>query len=144
MLGPHALCTANGLFRGLVHTARIGLIPALCPRTILGTAQRPEPLCLKKRYTVYQRDVVHLLRGHYPSFIARTDSCARPVAFPDLWPNLVPVILAGCYRPLLVNRSFPTLSLQVLPKMPGPLPRRFAGCTYLLLPLQHRPSPKEL
>ena len=109
-----------------------------------GTTKCPEPLCLKKRSTVYQRDVVHLLRGHYPSFIARTDSCARPVAFTNLWPNLVPVIFAGCYRPLLVNRSFPTLSLRVLPKMPGPLPRRFAGCTYLLLPLQHRPSPKEL
>ena len=25
-----------------------------------------------------------------------------------------------------------------------PLPRRLAGCMYLLLPLQHRPSPKEL
>ncbi len=36
---------------------------------------------------------------------------------------------------------FPTLSLQVLPKMLRPLPRRFAGCTCLLLPLQHRPSP---
>ncbi len=37
--------------------------------------------------------------------------------------------------------TFPTLSLRVLPKMPGPLPRRFAGCTCLLLPLQHWPSP---
>jgi hypothetical protein len=42
------------------------------------------------------------------------------------------------------NGIFPTLSLPVLPKMPGPLPRRLAGCTYLLLRPQHRPSPKEL
>jgi len=93
---------------------------------------------------IREMSVLHLLRGSYPSFIALTGSCARPIAFTNLWPNLVPVIFAGCYRPLLVNRSFPTLSLRVLPKMPGPLPRRFAGCTYLLLPLQHRPSPKEL
>ena len=125
-------------------TLRGSVYPGSVSEDHPGTTKCPEPLCLKKRFSVYQRDVVHLLRGHYPSFIARTDSCARPVAFTDLWPNLVPVILAGCYRPLLVNRSFPTLSLQVLPKMPGPLPRRFAGCAYLLLPLQHRPSPKEL
>ncbi len=39
---------------------------------------------------------------------------------------------------------FPTLFLPVLLAKPGPLPRRLAGCIFLLLPLQHRPSPKEL
>src|SRR5262249_13192291 len=125
-------------------TLRGSVESRLCVRAPSWNRQVPRAPLPEKRSTAYQRDVVHLLRGHYPSFIARTDSCARPVAFTDLWPNLVPVIFAGCYRPLLVNRSFPTLSLQVLPKMPGPLPRRFAGCAYLLLPLQHRPSPKEL
>jgi len=110
-----------------------------------GTAKCPEPLCLKTVFRLSERCLSctfsegvtppsSLLRAHAP----------RSIAFTNLWPNLVPVIFAGCYRPLLVNRSFPTLSLRVLPKMPGPLPRRFAGCTYLLLPLQHRPSPKEL
>ena len=52
--------------------------------------------------------------------------------------------MSGLCRSLPVPAArwlFPTLSLQVLPEMPRPLPRRFAGCTCLLLPLQHRPSP---
>src|SRR5262249_11407471 len=68
---------------------------------------------------------------------------------PDLLPSptsglgLMLVIFAGCYRPLLVNRSFPTLSLRIFPRMPGPLPRRHTECIYLFLPPCHRPSPTE-
>jgi hypothetical protein len=40
-----------------------------------------------------------------------------------------------------VSGIFPTLSLRIFPVMPGPLPRRFADCSHLLLPLHHRPSP---
>ncbi len=36
---------------------------------------------------------------------------------------------------------FPTLSLQVFPKMPGSRSRRGVGCTCLFLPQRHRPSP---
>ena len=39
--------------------------------------------------------------------------------------------------------SFPTLSLRIFPVMPGPLSRRLADCTYLVLPLPQRPSPLE-
>src|SRR5262245_10528806 len=88
-------------------TLRGSVESRLCVREPSWNRQVPRAPLPEKRSTAYQRDVVHLLRGHYPSFIARTDSCARPVAFTDLWPNLVPVIFAGCYRPLLVNRSFP-------------------------------------
>jgi hypothetical protein len=38
---------------------------------------------------------------------------------------------------------FPTLSLRIFPVMPGPLSRRLADCTYLVLPLPQRPSPKD-
>ena len=36
---------------------------------------------------------------------------------------------------------FPTLALRIFPMMPGPLSRRLADCTYLVLPLPQRPSP---
>jgi len=37
---------------------------------------------------------------------------------------------------------FPTLSLRILPRMSGPLPRRVTTeCVYLFLPPCHRPSP---
>jgi hypothetical protein len=39
--------------------------------------------------------------------------------------------------------SFPTLSLKIFPVMPGPLSRRLADCSYLVLPLPQRPSPRE-
>jgi len=37
---------------------------------------------------------------------------------------------------------FPTLSLQVFPWMPGPLPRRLLWCLYPFLPKGLRPSPR--
>jgi len=36
---------------------------------------------------------------------------------------------------------FPTLALRIFPMMPGPLSRRLADCTYLVLPLPQRPYP---
>ena len=38
---------------------------------------------------------------------------------------------------------FPTLALRIFPMMPGPLSRRLADCSYLVLPLPQRPSPTE-
>jgi len=38
---------------------------------------------------------------------------------------------------------FPTLALRIFPMMPGPLSRRLADCTCLVLPLPQRPSPQE-
>ena len=82
------------------------------------------------------RKALPLLHSSY-GLMRRAYSLPQPLVYPravDLC-RLLPAP-AG-------NRPFPTLSLRVLPKMPGPLPRRSAGCTYLLVPLQHRPSPKE-
>src|SRR5271166_2739851 len=39
------------------------------------------------------------------------------------------------------SRSFPALSLQIFPRIPGPLPRWLTRCAYPFLPLSHRPSP---
>ena len=36
---------------------------------------------------------------------------------------------------------FPTLSLKIFPRMPGPIPRLPLWCIYSLLPTGHRPSP---
>src|SRR5215469_11643509 len=37
--------------------------------------------------------------------------------------------------------TIPTLSLRILPWVPGPLSRRYVECIYLFLPPRHRPSP---
>ena len=43
----------------------------------------------------------HLLRGHYSSVIAPTDSCATPVELsPPSVSSLVRGVFAGCYQPL--------------------------------------------
>src|SRR5580700_4509079 len=39
------------------------------------------------------------------------------------------------------NERFPTLSLRILPRVPGRLSRRYVECTCLFLPPRHRPSP---
>ena len=65
-----------------------------------------------------------LLRGRYSSVIAPTDSFANPYGSSILrpWPRarslcrLLPVPAA--------NGIFPTLSLRIFPRMPGPLARR--------------------
>jgi len=82
------------------------------------------------------------IRGRYPSFIALTDSCARPPILPP--PRLSPC-LAGLCRLSPVPAGwwpFPTLSLQVFPWMPGPLPRRLPWCLCPFLPRELRPSPR--
>jgi len=54
-----------------------------------------------------------------------------------------PLIPGGLCRllPAPAGRwPFPTLSLQVCPRMLGPWSRRGVECTCLFLPQQHRPS----
>jgi len=41
------------------------------------------------------------------------------------------------------RRTFPTLSLRILPCVLGPLPRRLLRCIDPFLPPRHRPSPRE-
>src|SRR5262249_24794922 len=40
------------------------------------------------------------------------------------------------------SRTFPMLSLRILPRVLGPLPRRLLRCLYPFLPPRHRPSPR--
>jgi hypothetical protein len=48
-----------------------------------------------------RRDVQHLVRERYPSFIALTDSCARPKSSHRLRLSLFRPVFAGCCQPLL-------------------------------------------
>ena len=48
-----------------------------------------------------RRDLKHLVRGRYPSFIARTDSCARPNPLSAYGRCLGRRVFAGCRQPLL-------------------------------------------
>ena len=65
------------------------------------TAMCREPLCPKPGVTCFWHDVLHHVRGHYPSFIAHTGSCARPKPSCFLQPQLGQQVFAGCRRPLL-------------------------------------------
>ena len=73
-----------------------------------------------KRYSC-QGGVQHHLEGHYPFFIAPTSSCAKPAPSPGL--RVSTLISGGPCRLLRTpagNRFFPTLSLQVCPRMLEP------------------------
>jgi len=65
---------------------------------------------------------LHHLEGRYPFFLAPTSSCAKPV--PSSGIHVSTLISRGPCRLLRTpagNRFFPTLSLQVFPRMPEPL-----------------------
>src|SRR5215510_6128523 len=51
-------------------------------------------------------DVIRLLGGRYPSFVAHTGSCATPVelSLPSVF-SLVPRVLAGCTQSLLLTAA---------------------------------------
>ena len=76
-----------------------GLASALCPGTNLERPSAQSPFA-QRRFSNVREFVMHLLERRHP-FIARTGSCAEPIPFPSLWPNVVLLIFAGCYRPLL-------------------------------------------
>ena len=107
------------------------------------TTKCPESLCPMSILKLHRGNLPRspartLLLGHRSYGLMRQSQVTDSPYF-----GFSPVrgVFAGCYQPLLPPGTFPTLSLRVLPKMPGPLPRRFAGCICLLLPLQHWPSP---
>jgi hypothetical protein len=114
---------------------------ALCPDGVsaVASATYREPLCPRWALPTAGWFPYHL-RGHYPSFVAPTGSCALPNSSRGFR-------LPYTARPCRLRRApagrwwFPTLSLRVCPSMRGPLPRRRAGCQYPLLPHHHRPSP---
>ena len=110
-----------------------------CPS---GTAKCPESLCPVDGVTSAGVVSMHPWKDITPSSsLIRTHASDHP-----LLTLSAQLYVSGLCRLLPVPAAkwpFPTLSLQVLPEMPRPLPRRFAGCTCLLLPLQHRPSPSD-
>jgi len=123
--GSHTPC-----LRGLPTASSPGQRPATAP--VLSS--RPPTLTWKPPSTqspfAHSRcylpwgDVVRLLRGHYSPFPAHTDSCAKPcwLSLPSVLPSVresLQVATSPCCQ-----RFFPTLSLQIFPQMPGPLPRR--------------------
>ena len=63
---------------------------------------------------------MHLLERRYPFFIARTGSCAEPISFPSLWSNLVLLIFAGCYRPVLAIGPSRRYLCESFPRCLGP------------------------
>src|SRR4029434_574906 len=58
--------------------------------------------------------------------------------------SVVPLTLGLCRLPSAPagRRTFPTLSLRILPCVLGPLPRQLVECIYPFLPPRHRPSPR--
>ncbi len=70
-----------------------------------------------------RRGVQHLVRGRYPSFIALTDSCARPnsslpISF-SLYGRSLQVAVSPCWKMVL-----PDVISTICVKVPGPIPRR--------------------
>jgi hypothetical protein len=107
-------------------------VPLLCP-------PKPRVPLPAARCCLPQRDVKHHVRGRYSSFIAHTDSCARPNPPPTTSVLLSP---SGPCRlsPVPAGRSpFPTLSPQSLYKCLDPYPVVFFQCVYSFLPGRHRP-----
>ena len=129
-----------GFHTGLVPTSRYGILPALRLDAHLEPPSAQSPFarstvlpppewcqCTLGRTLLLRHRSYELMRQTTPLLTLSAQLYVSGLC------RLLPVPAA--------KWPFPTLSLQVLPEMPRPLPRRFAGCTCLLLPLQHRPSP---
>ena len=68
-----------------------------------------------------------LLRGHYSPVLALTDSFVDPTRSPLLRPKPRSRSLCRLLPAPAAGGTFPTLSLRILPGVPGPLSRRFRG-----------------
>ena len=109
----------------------VSVLTGLTPGTVsenhagVETAKCPESLCHGSSVTVAVGGLAHLLGGHCPSFLAPTDSCANPI--PLFSPSDLPRLRSLCRLcpDPAAGGIFPTLSLRILPGMPGPLPRRY-------------------
>ena len=91
--------------------------------------------------TSHRRDVYRLLGERYLPLIALTDSCASPVTSPRLRPWPSSRSLCRLLSAPAANRAFSTLFCEsflgcLVPYHGGPI-----GCSRLLLPRCHRPSP---
>ena len=106
----------------------VRLRSALSPTTAL-KMEPPSTQSLFARSWRYldQGDVNRLLRGHYSPVLALTDSCVDPTRSPLLRPKPRSRSLCRLLPAPAAGGTFPTLSLCILPWVPGPLPRRFRG-----------------
>ena len=106
-------------------TTCVGLMPALCPTTALPM----EPPSVQSPFAQFRcyrcwGIVYRLLGGRCSSVFAPTDSCANPSDSPLLQLLLRSRSLSRLLPAPAASGIFPTLSLRILPRMPGPLPRR--------------------
>jgi hypothetical protein len=89
---------------GLHRRSRSFIKGSGCSSSKSGPVPEPpsaqSPFARLGRY-LRRRDVQHLVSGRYPSFIAHTDSCARPKSSCRLQLSLFRPVFAGCCQPLL-------------------------------------------
>src|SRR6266704_4834648 len=106
----------------------VRLLSAQCPTTAL-KMEPPSTQSLFARSWRYrdQGDVNRLLRGHYSPVIAPTDSCVDPARSPLLRPKPRSRSLCRLRPAPAASGTIPTLSLPILPCVPGPLSRRSRG-----------------
>jgi hypothetical protein len=83
-----------------------------------------------------------LVRGHYPSFIALTGSCAGPKSSSCLGFTLVHQVLAGCCEPLLEVGPSRRYLCRSFGRCLAPYHGVPSWCFYPFLPTRHRPSPR--
>src|SRR5215471_20734376 len=117
----------------------------MCPTTVADgePAKCPESLCPVRVCPPRGRRSFRLLRGHYSSFFAPTDSFASRSGLSSTSVYaLVGGVFAGCHQPLLPagpSRCYLRESFlgSWIPYPGGP-----TACAGLFLPLCHRPSPQ--
>src|SRR5215831_7372707 len=73
-----AVCTTRSFIEGIPSGRSPPPSFGIITRTDEETAKCPEPLCPTSVLPLLGRRDFHLLRGHYPSVLARTGSCATP------------------------------------------------------------------
>ena len=91
------------------------------------------PFACLGRY-LRQRDVKHLVRGRYPSFIAHTDSCVRPkssfrLRFP-YFDRSLQVAVSPCWK-----LALPDVISTICVKALGPLPRHVPVGLFVCTPV---------
>jgi hypothetical protein len=86
--------------------------------------------------------VYRLLRGHYSSVFAPTDSCVNPVWLsPTSAFGLVREVFAGCYQPLLLPGFSRRYFCESFLRCPSPYPGGLLSAFAWFFPSIHRPSP---
>ena len=99
-------------------------IPGAESECSLGLSSTQSPFACPRRYLSH-RNVMRPVSGHYPAFIARTDSCVNPKSSLRLEFNLGRLVFAGCGQPLLEIGSSRRYLCESCPTCLDPYP----GCS---------------